>query len=527
MRRRLKGRIAERRSGLAVDVAHLEAAPTALDAPQGSRSSFLPSDARLGAAVVAAAGASLGTFSWYVLATHGRNSSDSLLSGFVILGILLALALWFAYARVASGLVGAGYGALLRADAYSYLPIFFLWAYLAGSQTSLASATALFGAVLLAWIAIKIGVLAKFSLTVRAVAAVFVATRIPLIIVAALGAIVIGQRAGTHWSPQHGLLDVLGRWDAQHYLEIATVGYHGKDVAFFPLYPLLINQLGGLIGDHFIAGVVIANVAFFVALAYLYALTKLEFGDHETAYHAIFYIAIFPTAIFFSAVYSESLFLALTVASVYYARRGNFITAGVIGALASLTRVEGVLLVLPIAYEVWRAWHERHGTTLARGILGLALVPAGIALYMGYLYALVGDPLYFQKVQANWNRHLAPPWVSISNTIHELARAPLASSTSINHVLELAFTISFAALAVAAFWQLRPSYAWYFAASLLVPMSTASLMSMPRFDLVVFPAFMLLAVYGRRPVVNSAIVSLSLTLLGVFTVFFADWYWLA
>ena len=517
----------ERRSRPAVDVAHPGAAPTALDAPKGSRSSFLPSEARVGAAVVAAAGASIGTFAWYVFATHGHLGSDFLLTGFVVFGVLLAIGLWVAYARVASGMVGAGYGAMLQADSYSYLPLLFLWFYLAGGETSLASATALLGGVLLIWIAIKIGALAKYSITVRAVAAVFIATRVPLIIVAVMGAIVIGQRAGTHWSPEHGLLDVLGRWDAQHYLAIATVGYHGKDIAFFPLYPFLISQLGGMIGDHFIAGVVISNLAFFVALAYLYALTKLEFGEHETAYHAIFYIAIFPTAIFFSAVYSESLFLALTVASVYYARRGNFITAGIIGALASLTRVEGVLLVLPIAYEVWRAWRERRGTTLARGIVGLALVPAGIALFMGYLYALVGDPLYFQKVQANWNRHLAPPWVSISNTIHELAIAPIASSNSINHVLELAFTLSFLALLVASFRQLRPSYAWYFAASLLVPMSTASLMSMPRFDLVVFPAFMLLAVYGRRPVVNSAIVSLSLTLLGVFTVFFADWYWLA
>ena len=510
-----------------MDVAHLEAAPTAFDAPKGSRSSFLPSRARVGAVVVAAAGASAGTFAWYVFATHGHFGSDLLLTGFVAAGILISFGLWLAYAHVASRIVGAGYGALLQADAYSYLPIFFLWFYLGGNQTSLASATALLGVVLLAWVAIKIGALAKYSLNVRAVAAVFVATRIPIIIVAVLGAIVIGQRAGKHWSPEHGLLDVLGRWDAQHYLTIATIGYHGKDLAFFPLYPFLINLLGGLIGDHFVAGVVISNLAFFVALAFLYALTKLEFGDNETAYHAIFYMAIFPTAIFFSAVYSESLFLALTVASVYYARRGNFITAGIIGALASLTRVEGVLLVLPIAYEVWRAWHERRGTTLVRGIVGLALVPAGIALFMGYLYALVGDPLYFQKVQANWNRHLAPPWVSISNTIHELLIAPIASSTAINHILELAFTLSFLALLVAAFRQLRPSYAWYFAASLLVPMSTASLMSMPRFDLVVFPAFMLLAVYGRRPVVNSAIVSLSLTLLGVFTVFFADWYWLA
>jgi hypothetical protein len=80
---------------------------------------------------------------------------------------------------------------------------------------------------------------------------------------------------------------------------------------------------------------------------------------------------------------------------------------------------------------------------------------------------------------------------------------------------------------VAAFRTLRLSYSLYFAASLLVPMSTASLMSMPRFVLVIFPAFMLLALWGRNPVVNSAIVALSLPLLGLFTVLYADWYWLA
>jgi hypothetical protein len=82
-------------------------------------------------------------------------------------------------------------------------------------------------------------------------------------------------------------------------------------------------------------------------------------------------------------------------------------------------------------------------------------------------------------------------------------------------------------LLVMAFRILRPSYALYFAASLLVPMSTASLMSMPRFVLVVFPAFMLLGLFGNRPAVNSALVSFFLPVLGLFTVLFADWYWLA
>jgi hypothetical protein len=58
-------------------------------------------------------------------------------------------------------------------------------------------------------------------------------------------------------------------------------------------------------------------------------------------------------------------------------------------------------------------------------------------------------------------------------------------------------------------------------------MSTASLMSMPRFALVLFPMFLVLAIWGSRSAVNSAIVAFSLPLLGLFTVLFADWYWVA
>jgi len=48
-------------------------------------------------------------------------------------------------------------------------------------------------------------------------------------------------------------------------------------------------------------------------------------------------------------------------------------------------------------------------------------------------------------------------------------------------------------------WKaLRPPYVVYMALSILVPMSTSSLMSMPRFALVLFPMFMILARWGDR-----------------------------
>lgn len=491
---------------------------------------FLPPKTRVGAVVTGLAGLSVGSFAWYSLSTRAEGadaSSDLLLFACILGGLALTYGAWFGFSYWAAKHFDVGLGAMLQADSYSFLPFMMLWLYLFQVPPALSSAPAIATTAALLMAAVKLGIVARHSEMVRAVAVVFAATRIPLMLIAPLAAIVIGQRQGHHFSPEHGvLLDVWGRWDAEHYLNIATLGYHGKDIAFFPLYPFLVHALGGFLGDHLVAGLLISNIAFLIALAYLYALVKLEFGDHLVAYHAIFYIAIFPTAIFFSAVYTESLFLMLTVASVYYARRGNFITSGVFGALASMTRVEGILTALPLLYEVWRAWRERRGTTLARGIAGIALVPLGLAAYMFYLYALQGDPMAFSKVQADWNRYLAPPWVSIGNTIHMIARGPMTSG-SINHVIELVFTFAFLAIMVAAFRSLRPSYSLYLAASLLVPMSTASLMSMPRFVLVVFPAFMLMALWGRRPAVNAAIVSFFLPVLGLFTVLFADWYWLA
>ena len=483
------------------------------------------------AALAAFSGLSLGIFGWYVLATHGHLSStlsNLALLCFIVAGTAFAVLAWYSYSRWLSARCDIELADVLKSDAWSFAPFIALWLYLFEMPPSLTSASALVGGVVLIAVAVKVGALARYVAMARYVSLVFVATRIPLIIIAPLAAVLIGQRQGQHWSAAHGvLLDVWGRWDAQHYLAIASSGYQGNEMAFFPLYPFLVHLLGGLIGDHLTAGLVVSNLAFLVALGYLYALVKLEFGDDTIAFHAIFYTAIFPTAIFFSAVYTESLFLALTVASVYYARHGNYVTSGIFGALASMTRVEGMLTAIPLAYEAWHGWRERRGTALTRGAIGLALVPTGLLVYMGYLYAVVGNPLFFLKVQDNWNRHLAPPWVSIVNTIAEVRNNPLASGGTVNHLLELAFTLAFLILLVVAFRRLRPSYSWYFAASLLMPMSTASLMSMPRFVLVMFPAFMVLALWGRNPVVNSAIVSLSLPLLGLFTVLFADWYWLA
>jgi hypothetical protein len=158
--------------------------------------------------------------------------------------------------------------------------------------------------------------------------------------------------------------------------------------------------------------------------------------------------------------------------------------------------------------------------------LGAALIPLGLFAYMGLLWILRGDPLYFTHVQSHWDRHLAFPWVSVSHAFQTIAKTHLPVTVA-GQIIELAFTTLMLAALVASIGRMRWSYWVYMLLSILVPMSTSSLMSMPRFALVLFPMFMMLAVWGARPAVNNAIVAFSLPLLGLFTVLFADWYWVA
>jgi hypothetical protein len=273
-------------------------------------------------------------------------------------------------------------------------------------------------------------------------------------------------------------------------------------------------------------------VAAFFGLLFFYKLIEHQYNRH-VAQRATFYISIFPTAIFFSAVYTESLFFCLTVASFYYIRERKWVLAGVIGFFAALTRVEGVLLAVPFFIE-WVGVLYANGREIARWpmdyvirpIVGQLLIPLGLAVYMGYLWVLRGDPLYFSHVQIHWGRHLAPPWVAFGNTIGFLSHATSPQAIA-DKSLEVAFTVLMLAVLVLGWRRMRLSYLAYMIVSIVIPMSTSSLMSMPRFALVLFPMFAMFGLWGEKPAINNAIVAFSLSLLGMYTVLFADWYWVA
>jgi 4-amino-4-deoxy-L-arabinose transferase-like glycosyltransferase len=349
----------------------------------------------------------------------------------------------------------------------------------------------------------------------------------------------------------HYIFDIWARWDSVWYLEIAHHGYsaHDSTTAFFPLYPLLLAAFRPLFaGNGVVTGILISLLCCLIAFYLLYRLVEIDFGG-KVARRAVLYLAVFPTSFFFQTVYSESLFLALTIGCLYLARRKEYLLAGVLGGLATLTRSAGLLLLLPllIMYVQDTGFNWRR----ILDAMFLVLVPLGLALWMLYLGIRFGDPWLFQKAQSNWLRQFSLPFGPLGGLWSGVVAAyngmsTVLTSKDINYmpvdldprlwatynVMNLLFTIPFLGLAIAAFRRLPLAYSVYSLAVLLLPLSIPStyvpLLSMPRFVLAAFPLFILMAIWGEKhPWFDKLVMVCSLTFLGVLTAKFVVWTWVA
>lgn len=341
-----------------------------------------------------------------------------------------------------------------------------------------------------------------------------------------------------HIRPDNIILDMFGsRWDTGFYLSIATEGYTYQgaplpSVAFFPLLPLLIRAVNTLVGDPLIAGLLITNTALLGAMMLFYRLVEAEWGA-ATASRAVWYLLIFPTSFFGSAIYSESLFLLSSIGALYLARKGYWAGAAVFGIGAALTRLVGVI-VAPMLLVEW--WMQRRRRPVEQrpswaALLAPALVPAGTAAYMLYLQRTFGDPFAFANAAAAWGRTARPPWLTISELLQPPAEGWLAAlqagTLHLDNWIDLLTVGFFLALALVLLYQLRWSEGLFVLFGALIPFSSGLLMSQRRYMWVLFPAFILLARWGERSWVDRLITTASLLALALFTVLFANWYWVA
>ena len=184
------------------------------------------------------------------------------------------------------------------------------------------------------------------------------------------------------------------RWDLKYYLWIVQRGYRTDDgtAQFHPLLAWLATPLAWLTGQPLLALLVVSSTASVLLLIAFERLARLDVSP-VAARTSTLLLLFSPPAFILFAPYTESLFLLWAVLCMLWARRGWWWLAGLAGALAVLTRQQGIVLALPLAWELWEAAGRKPRRALRawRDWLALALIPGGLLVWLMYRAVALGD----------------------------------------------------------------------------------------------------------------------------------------
>ena len=358
---------------------------------------------------------------------------------------------------------------------------------------------------------------------VQTAAGAVLGTRLAILLVGYLATVTLGYReGGAPWRLfTNEFLNLQVRWDTGWYLGIANEGYKyvpdrpldQQNIVFFPAFPLAMRVMSRLLGGsssgYMLGGTLVAIVAFFCALIYLYRFACDTLGDDNRASYAVWLTASFPFALFYGAIYSESLYLLGAIGAFYHFRRREFWRAGAWGLLVGLTRPNGCFLSVPLAILALAAWipewlaggsapAKRSAIEPAARLSGLApalaaaaMPGAGMLLYSAFIWWLTGNPLQWAAGHLAWGRQYRGLSVLVTERYEYLSQGGLYAYTSqIPADLLNGLGALFVLMAV---WpvarRLGLAYAVFIVINLLPPLAAGGFLSAGRFSAVLFPAF--------------------------------------
>lgn len=337
-----------------------------------------------------------------------------------------------------------------------------------------------------------------------------------------------GGRARSWLHHPAAWLDAWVRNDGTYYLEIAALGY-AKPASdrfvkegFLPGYPWLVRGAarafaglglgsgggpGNAVLPFLAAGILVSNAALLAAAAALVALGR-RLGGPETGTRAGVFLCVSPFSFLLSCHLGEALFLALAAGGFLAADRGRFLLAGALGAAAAATKVLGVALALPLLLLALRrgGGEDRR---LERALPAL-LVPLGLAVALVALGRATGDPWIYFKVQRHFGHEDFPTLDGFRELFVLRTYSPFEPA---RNALNAGLALVLGALAVL---QIRDTvrgrlpFAWLFVTVplLALPLLAGHILSLPRYALVIFPLYLVVAARlpgGRRGALLAAL----------------------
>ena len=310
------------------------------------------------------------------------------------------------------------------------------------------------------------------------------------------------------------LNDFLNLWnksDARHYLDLAEKGYaactevtewSGREehlfLVFFPLYPWFIRFVHLFVNNYAVAALAVSIISFCIGCVFFYGAVKEEYGT-SIAEKSLTLLLLYPFSFFFGGIMTESLFFCLISAGFFYIRRHKWPVVGLIGILASLCRIQGVILLgvgmveFLVSSQPIRMIHEKQFKDFLKRFFSeavwLFLIPIGSLLYLWLNYQITGNAFQFTVYQKNHWYHTTT-W--FTNSITEIIRYISGQASDTTLLIWYPELILFLVAAGLFLYSLRTQplkYSAYLLVYTLINYSVTFLISGGRYMLNALPLF--------------------------------------
>lgn len=298
------------------------------------------------------------------------------------------------------------------------------------------------------------------------------------------------------------MLDVLTSWDGIWYLRIVRTGYprvvqpdvtyevDDARAAFFPTYPMLVRGADWLLpgGDTFAA--LFVNFVLGALCVLLVGLLARTLFTIEVAKKTMILMALFPGSFVLSFAYTEALLLVLAAGCLLALHDRRWVLAGVLAALGTATRPNGVALIAACAVAALLAIRDRREW---RSLVAPLLAPVGFVAFQLWLGRHTGERGVWFRVQTEaWGEGASFGWTAVQNTLEAFTH-PLTSPTDTITAVSVATVVLLLWFA----WKRRlplPELA-YCAGIIALMLLPATVTARPRFIYTAFPLLIAAAAF--------------------------------
>lgn len=290
------------------------------------------------------------------------------------------------------------------------------------------------------------------------------------------------------------LVQVFDSWDGHWYLDVVREGYphhimpnvtyfvSDARAAFFPMYPRLVHYIDNIIPGGPVTVALLVNLILGAFFIYLIGRIARELFDDKTAEKAMIIAALFPGSFVLSMAYSEALMLCVSCLCFIALSKKAWVWAGVLAAIGTACRPNGIALVLACAVAALLAIKEDRDW---KSLIAPALSPIGFLGFMAFLMHHTDENFAWFRVQTEaWKEGTSFGATAVSRTF-DFFLNPTSSPTTVLTAASMMAMIL--ALWCMKRYKIPAMYVAFTVGILVLMLLPATVTARPRFLYTAFP----------------------------------------